>query len=330
MSFDLNRRRLLAAGATMAAWPILGSQTEAQTSWPNKLIKIIVPYPVGGQTDLIARAYGEYIARQLGQPVIVENRSGAGGIVGATEVKRSAPDGYTLMLSIGSALINNRVLFKELPYDPDKDFVLIAGIINEGGPMVASAKCGATNLQEFIAYAKKNDKINVGTYGAGTIPHMTIIELNKQFGTNIEPVHYRGEAPMWADLASQSIDGAIGSYIAASPVLQAGRGAVIGTVGSSIRALPNAKSLRDQGAISPLFSLGGFAGLLSAPAGLPDEITRRLSDLMVAAGSDEKTQTALSNFAVRKPIGFEETRKIYTEESPKLLKILASLNLTPQ
>ena len=330
MSFDLTRRRLLATGAAAAALPILGSQAKGQAGWPNKPIKIIVPYPVGGQTDMIARAYGEYFARQLGQPVVVENKSGAGGIVGATEVKRSAPDGYTFMLSIGSALINNRVLFKELPYDPDKDFVLIAGIISEGVPIVVSSKCGATNLKEFIEYAKKTDKVSIGTFGAGTTGHTVAIELNRQFGTNIEPVHYRGEAPMWADLASQSIDAAAGSYVAALPVLQAGRGKVIGTSGLPIRALPDAKPFQEQGATSPLFGLRGFAGLLSAPAGLPDEIVRKLSALMVAAGSDEKTQTALSSFAIHKPIGFEETRKIYTEESPQLLKILTSLNLTPQ
>jgi tripartite-type tricarboxylate transporter receptor subunit TctC len=320
----VTRRHLLATGVAAAALPILGSRAKAQAGWPNKPIRVIVPYPVGGQTDMIARAYGEYLSRQLGQPVIVENKSGAGGIVGATEVKRAAPDGYTLMLSIGSALINNRVLFKEIPYDPDKDFVLISAITTQGIPLVASDKSGATNLKEFIAFAKKADKISVGTYGAGTTAHMAIAELNKQYGTNMEPVHYRGEAPMWADLASQSIDGAIGSYVAALPVLQGGRGKIVGAVGQPI------KTMRDQGATSKAFTIRGFSGLLSAPAGTPDAIVKKLSELMVAAGSDEKTQTALSAFAIDKPVGFEETQKIYKEEAPITVELLRSLNLTPQ
>lgn len=135
---------------------------------------------------------------------------------------------------------------------------------------------------------------------------------------------------MWADLASQSIDGAIGSYVAALPVLQGGRGKIVGAVGQPIKAVPNVQTMRDQGATSKAFTIRGFSGLLSAPAGTPDAIVKKLSELMVAAGSDEKTQTALSAFAIDKPVGFEETQKIYKEEAPITVELLRSLNLTPQ
>ncbi len=329
MSFDVTRRQLLATGAAAAALPVLGQQAQAQTGWPNKPIRIVVPYPVGGQTDLIARAYGEFLSRQLGQPVVVENKAGAGGTVGAVEVKRSAPDGYTLMCTISTTLIANRIMIKNLPYDPDKDFTLISLITGDGLPFVVTEKCGATNLKEFIDYAKKAEKVSVGTYAAGSTPHMIIAELNKQFGTRIEPVHYRGEAPMWADLASQSIDGAMGSYTAALPVLQTGRGKTIAAAGKPIRALPDAKTLTQQGANSKLFDLTGFTGFLT-PSGTPDEITRKLSELLVAAGKDEKTQTALSNFAIFPPIGYEAAQKLYKEETPLWLQFMSNLNLTPE
>ena len=121
----------------------------------------------------------------------------------------------------------NRALMKEVPYDTEKDFILISIMPSGSLPLVASNKSGAKNLKEFVEYCKKNDKVSVGTYAAGSYAHMAIAELNKQYGLKIEPVHYRGEAPMWADLAGQTLDGAIGSYGAAAAVLQGGRGQAI-------------------------------------------------------------------------------------------------------
>jgi tripartite-type tricarboxylate transporter receptor subunit TctC len=211
MSFDVTRRHLLAAGAAAVTLPLLGAEASAQATWPTKPIKIVAGYPAGGQTDLYARAYGEYMAKQLGQPVLVENKAGAGGTVAALDVKRAAPDGYTLMFTITTTMVMNRVLMKNIAYDADKDFSLISIMSSGSLPLVASEKSGAKTLKEFIDYAKKADKVSVGTYAAGSFAHIAIAELNKQYGLNIEPVHYRGEAPMWTDLAGQSIDGAIGS-----------------------------------------------------------------------------------------------------------------------
>jgi len=330
MHFNMSRRTLLAAGVSAAAFPVLGSAANAQSAWPNKPIKIIVPYPVGGQTDLIARTYAEYLGRQLGQTVIVDNKSGASGIIGTTEVKRAAPDGYTLMMTIGSSLINNVALYKELPFDPDKDFVLIASIASQGLAVVVNEKVPAKNLEEFIAFAKKGGKVSFGTYGANSAAHLAILELNKQYGLEIEPVHYRGEAPMWADVLSQSIEGAIGSYPAALPVLQANRGRTISASSRPIRILPELKTLTQQGATSPFFQLGGFSGLFAAPAGTPIEIVQKLSELMVAAGKDEKVQAALAQFPIELPIGYEETQAIYKKEAPATRAFLESMNIPKQ
>lgn len=330
MSFRMSRRNLLAVGLSMALLPALGQHASAQANWPTKPIKLIVPYPVGGQTDLIARTYAEYLGKHLGQPIIVDNKSGASGIVGATEVKRAAPDGYTLMMTIGSSLINNVALFKELPYDPDKDFVLISSIASQGLAVVVKQDVPAKNLAEFVAFAKKAGKVSFGTYGANSAAHMAILELNKQYGLEIEPVHYRGEAPMWADVMSQSIEGAIGSYPAALPVLQAKRGHVISASSRPIKILPELKTLQEQGATSQFFQLGGFSGLFAAPAGTPIEIVRKLSDLMVAAGKDEKVQAALAQFPIELPIGYEEAQATYKKEAPAMRAFLESMNIPKQ
>ena len=215
----ISRRNFIASAAAASAIPLIGTSAHAQADWPTKSIRIIAGYPAGGQTDLFARTYGEYIRATTGQNVVVENKAGASGSVAAVEAKRAAPDGYTLMFTISTTMIMNRVLIKDIPYDADKDFALVSIMPSGSLPFVAAEKTGAKTLAEFVAYAKKAEKVNIGTYGAGSYAHMAVAEMNKQYGLNMEAVHYRGEAPMWTDLAGGFIDGltaAIGGVVRAA------------------------------------------------------------------------------------------------------------------
>lgn len=330
MSFDLNRRRFIAAGAAASLLPVTGEQADAQDTYPNKPIKIVVGYPAGGQTDIIARTYGDYISKQLGQPVVVDNKSGASGIVGALEVKRSPADGYTLMCTLSSALIHNRVTVKNLPYDPDKDFTLISAITQAGLVMVASQKSGVTNLKEFVEYAKKSPKVAGGTYAAGSTAHLILAELNRQYGLSIEPVHYRGETPMWADVASQSIDVAIGSYNAALGVMQTNRGKAIATTGlTRLNPLPELPTLVEQGAQSKLYELRGFT-CFGAPSGTPAAIIRKLSDTIVAAGKDQKVQDTFATFQLDPPTSAEDAQKLFVEQTPHWIRFMEAIGIKPE
>jgi tripartite-type tricarboxylate transporter receptor subunit TctC len=163
---ELTRRTFVTGSAALLfASP---EKTEAQSSWPARPIRIVVPYPAGGQTDGIARAFGDYLARQLGKPTIIENKAGAGGVIGVTDVKRAEPDGTTILCTISSSLIQNRVTVKDLPYDPERDFIYLTMVSGAGGPVVAARKTGATNLREFIEYGKKVGSLNWGSYGVGS------------------------------------------------------------------------------------------------------------------------------------------------------------------
>jgi tripartite-type tricarboxylate transporter receptor subunit TctC len=329
MSFDFTRRNFLATGAAAATLPLIGTQASAQAGWPNKPIKIIAGYPAGGQTDLFSRTYGDVISKKIGQPIVVENKAGAGGTVAALEVKRSAPDGYTWQFTISTTLIMNRVLMKEVPYDTEKDFILISIMPSGSLPMVASQKSGAKNLKEFVEYCKKTDKVSVGTYAAGSYAHMAIAELNKQYGLKIEPVHYRGEAPMWADLAGQTLDGAIGSYGAAQAVLQGGRGQAIAVSRRRNPLLPDVPTFMEQGTTSKCFELTGFQSC-SVPAGTPKEVVMKISELLVEAGKSDKVQEMMKTFGVDEPaMTFEATQKLYNEEKPIWLELVKSLGLEP-
>src|ERR1700752_5515182 len=251
----ISRRHFIGTAAAASAIPLIGSSAHAQADWPTKPIKIIAGYPAGGQTDLFARTYGEYIRSETGQSVTVENKAGASGSVAAVEAKRAASDCYALMFTISTTMIMNRVLIKDIAYDADKDFVLVSIMPAGSLPFVVGEKTGAKTFAEFVAYAKKAEKVNIGTYGAGSYAHMAVAEMNKQYGLKMEAVHYRGEGPMGTDLAGGFIDGAHGRYGAALSVLQGGRGTALAVSRKGMSTLPDVPSFAELGAKPRLFPL---------------------------------------------------------------------------
>ena len=261
MSAKFNRRHFIAAGTAAAAMPLLSRRASAQAAWPSRQIRMICSYPAGGQTDLLARAFGEFISKQVGQTVVIENKAGASGSIGAAEVARAEPDGHTILCSISTTYVMNRVMMKNPGYDMDKDLTLVSVIPGAGLLLIASPKSGVKTLDDFVAFARKSGKVNFGTYSAGSSPHMTINELNKQYGLNIEPIHYRGEAPMWTGLVEGTLDVAMGSYTAAQSVLQSNRGVVFAVHSKKVDAIPDVKTLPEQGATSKFFTVSGFTGL---------------------------------------------------------------------
>lgn len=322
---EFTRRKLIKAGMGAMALSALRSPALAQ-AWPSKSIRVIVAAPVGGQTDLIARTLGDYLSRHLGQPVVVDNKSGAGGVIGASEAKRAAPDGYTLLCAISSTLIQSRVTVKDLPYDPEHDFIYLSTITGRGAPLVVAEKTGATNLKEFVEYAKKVDKLDFGGYGAGSAPHLIAETLSRQYGLKFEMVHYRGEAPMWADVASQTLDVAYGSYAGSLPVIQSGKGRAIGTVGGRLQPYPNLQTLVEQGARGKYFDTRGFTAF-AAPTGTPIEIVKRLSDLLYQAGQDSKIREVLASNLLDTPNSFDEAQTRFKDDTHILLGLLRELNL---
>ena len=322
----LTRRTFVTGSAALLS--IVSARTQAQTAWPARQIRILVPYPAGGQTDGIARAFGDYLARQVGKPVIVENKAGAGGVIGVTEAKRAEPDGTTILCTISSSLIQNRITVKDLPYDPEKDFTYLTMVSGAGGPVVASKKTGATNLREFIDYARKAGSINWGSYGVGSTPHVLIETIAKQYGIKFQVIQYRGEAPMWNDIAGQTLDGAAGSYAAAAPVIQAGTGNLIGVVGSRLPPYPDAPTMTEQGAVGDFYDLRAFT-TFAVPSATPKEIVDKLAPMLIAGGSDPRVQQMLANFILSSPADFETTNRIFKRDSDVMLRILRDLGVKP-
>ncbi|MEH2543084.1 Bug family tripartite tricarboxylate transporter substrate binding protein [Bradyrhizobium sp. AZCC 1699] len=328
MPLKFSRRHFIAAGTAAAAMPLLSHGASAQAAWPSRNIRMVCSYPAGGQTDLLARAFGDFISRQVGQNVVIENKAGASGSIGAAEVARAAPDGHTILCSISTTYVMNRVMMKNPGYDMDRDLTLVSIIPGAGLLLVASLASGVKTLDDFVAFARKKGQVNFGTYSAGSAPHMTINELNKQYGLKIEPIHYRGEAPMWTGLMDGTLDVAMGSYTAAQPVLQGNHGVVFAVHSKKVAAIPNVKTLPEQGATSKFFTISGFTGW-ALPKATPQPIVDRLSELCVAANNDPKVKEVLATFVLEPAIGFKESNALYQRELPTWIETAQALGLEP-
>jgi tripartite-type tricarboxylate transporter receptor subunit TctC len=328
MSTKFNRRHFIAAGTAAATMPFLSRGASAQAAWPSRNIRMVCSYPAGGQTDLLARAFGDFITRQVGKTVVIENKAGASGSIGAADVARAEPDGHTILCSISTTYVMNRIMMKNPGYDMDRDLTLVSIIPGAGLLLVASLASGVKSLDDFVAFARKKGQVNFGTYSAGSAPHMTINELNKQYGLKIEPIHYRGEAPMWTGLLDGTLDVAMGSYTAAQTVLQGDKGILFAVHSKKVGAIPNVKTLPEQGATSKFFTISGFTGW-AVPKAVPQPIVDRLAELCVAANSDPKVKEVLATFVLDPPLGFKESNALYQRELPTWIETGQALGLEP-
>jgi tripartite-type tricarboxylate transporter receptor subunit TctC len=173
--------------------------------------------------------------------------------------------------------------------------------------------------------------VSFGTYAAGSFAHMAVAELNKQYGLRMEPVHYRGETPMWIDLANQTIDAAVGSYGAALAVLQGGRGIPVAVSRKRMSTLPDVPTFQEQGTNSPAFRLTGFQ-CCAAPKAAPPEIIRRLSEILVEAGKGQKVQDMMRLYGISADdaaMTLEDSQKLYNDEAPIWLDLVKNLGLEP-
>ncbi len=326
MRTRIARRSLIQLGALVLTLGATGAALAQSAPWPAKPIRIVVAFPPGGLTDAYARNYGEYLSGKLGVPVVIDNKPGAGAIIGIDAVAKAPPDGYTLGMSTSGTYWQNRVLYNKLPYNLDKDIVPVT--VFPSGPLVVGVheKIPAKNMAEFVAWAKKNTA-SMGTYAPGSYPHMVADQTNRQHGTQIQSVHYRGEAPMWLDVASGQTQIAIGSYLAFNAV--AARGVrPIGVTGNyRSPKLPDVPTLTEQGNTEKLVTLEGGLPLV-APAGTPEAILKRLADEAVAWSNTDKAAKLRETFAIpNKPKNLAQTRKDWEAEVPVWIKLAVDLGI---
>ncbi|MGA0570340.1 Bug family tripartite tricarboxylate transporter substrate binding protein [Variovorax sp. VNK109] len=254
----------------------------AQGAWPNKPVRIVVPFAPGGTTDILARAVAPELSRAFGQQFVVDNRAGAGGNVGAEIVAKAAPDGYTLLMGTVGTHGINRALYDKLPYDPIKDFVpvtLVAGVPNVMEMPAEKARAmGIHTVADFVRYAKANPgKLNMASSGNGTSIHMAGELFKSMTGTYMVHFPYRGSGPALLDLVAGNMDVMFDNLPSSMAQIRAGKLKAL-AVTSSTRsaALPDVPTVEEAG--GPMlkgFEASSWFGLL-APAGTPMDIANRI------------------------------------------------------
>jgi tripartite-type tricarboxylate transporter receptor subunit TctC len=267
------RRKAIAGGSGALVW-LAGGPALADT-YPSQTIKLIVPYPAGGTTDLLGRMISDQLQTGLGGGVIVENRPGAGTTIGAEQVARAAPDGYTLLLATSTTLAINKTLYRHLPYDPVKDFTPIALVAGVPFALIVNPAMPARTLSEFIAYAKSKPGLAYGSAGNGSPQHLGAEMLKTAAGIEVSHVAYRGSVQAMLDVIAGHISFMVVDLQPALPQIREGKVRVLGvTTATRVDAAPEIPTLAEQGLKG--FELVAWQGVVG-PAGLPRPIVDRLA-----------------------------------------------------
>ena len=267
-------------GAWASAAPAHAQTAASLQNYPSHPLRLIVPFPPGGSTDILARALAQKLAEGLSQPVVIDNRPGAGGSIGSEAAAKAAPDGYTLMMGHLGTLAVNAAIYRKLPYDPVKSFAPVSLMAIVPSVLVVNNALPVANVAELIAYAKKNPgKLAYGSAGLGSTSHLTTEYFKLATGTDILHVPYKGIGPMLTDLVSGQLSMGLNGAPAVMPHVHSGRLRAL-AVSSLTRlpSLPDIPTLDEAGAESGLkgFEANGWYGIV-APAGTPREIVARLN-----------------------------------------------------
>jgi tripartite-type tricarboxylate transporter receptor subunit TctC len=253
---------------------LLVAQAPAQSSYPVRPVRIVVPSPPGGGTDIIARVLAQHFSTALGQQFFVENRPGAGNMIGIESVARAAPDGYTLLF-VPSTLALNSVMYKKVSYDPVRDFTPITLAAAANNVFVVNPSVPAKTLVELIALAKQQpEQLTYGTPGIGTSPHMCTELLKSMAGIGLRHIPYRGTAPAMTDLIGGQISAMFANALTAKPHIDSNAVRALGVSGRKRSgALPSVPPIAEVGV--PDYEAVQWYGLV-APAGTPADIVTRL------------------------------------------------------
>jgi tripartite-type tricarboxylate transporter receptor subunit TctC len=285
-----SRRTLLAAGAATLASPAL-----AQSDWPSRAIRVVVPFAPGGSSDVLGRLIQPGMQQALGQPVVVENRAGAGSMLGAEYVARSAPDGYTLLLAdLPFAIIP--AVMERVPYNPWDDFTRASLIGVAPLMMFVANNVPASNIQEFVALAKaRPDTLTYGSGGVGAASHLVGEMFQAATGTKLVHVPYRGGGPAMQDLAAGNVQAVFVSLASALPQVQAGQVKAIGVMSHTrLAATPNVPTFEEAGI--DLISEHWWG--LMAPARTPQPILEKVTQALAATLASPAIQPRLDALAV--------------------------------
>ena len=309
------KRHVLAGVVVMCAGSVFAQ------AYPTKPIRMVITYPPGGNTDLVGRAMAAKLSEQMGQPVVVDNRGGAGGVMGTMIAAQAAPDGYTIMLGTSAGMVVNPLLSSKLPYDAHRDFLPVSNVIIVPQLLVTNPLLPVKSIKDLIALAKaKPGTLNAGSSGVGTPNHLGTELLKALANVNIVHVPYKGGAQALTDVMGGQIQMAFSSIPAVMQYIKAGRLTALG-VGSAKRsaALPNVQAI---GEVVPGYEYSTWYGIFAPVKTSPAIVTRLNTEIIKGLAAPEIHQRFVANGGDPAPSTPDELRKYMIEESARWAKTI--------
>src|SRR5215470_351938 len=307
---------------------ILAPKAQA-IDYPTRPIKLVVPYPAGGPTDVLGRLVGDYLGRDLKQTVVIENKGGAQGAIGAEVVAHAEPDGYTLLFTPSSVLELNPMLYKKLAYDPDRELQVLAIVTDLPSIMVVHPSVPAKTVAEFVAYAKQNPgKLNFGSAGTGGVGHLSGEIFKLMAGIEMTHVPYKGAGPALTDLLSGNIQLMFDTLGTALPPIKAGLLRPLGVSSAErIKDLPDVPTLAEAG--YPDYRVSVWYGI-AAPARVPNDVAERISASVNRALEDEAFRASLTKagFPPLKSRSEAEIKQFIDADRVRWSGVIKTLNIS--
>ncbi len=308
---------------------VLATGGIARAEYPERPIHLLLPFPAGGAVDIVARVMTAKMAADLGRPFVIENRSGAGGIVATEAVAKAAPDGYTLLLTTPNHTIN-AALRASLPYDTEKDLLPISVIAAVPEVLVSWPGAPFKTFEEFVAYARANPgKIDYASAGIGTLPHVSMELMLHRLGLTLAHIPYRGAAPAMTDLLSGVVQLKLDTYATSNPQVEAGRLRMLAIAsGHRSKLMPQVPTIAEKG-------LPGYEGILwigmMAPKGTPQAVIDKLAAASKAAANAPEVSARLDRDGVE-PVGGTpaEFRDLIARELKQWRELAESANIKLQ
>ena len=324
-------RRTLFLHLLAAALATITAPAHAQANWPSKQIRFVVPYPAGGGTDYLARLIGERLSKSLGQPVVVENKSGAAGAIGVADVAKAEPDGYTVLITINDPLVNNVALFKSLPYDPQKDLTFVAQILRSPALISANTSQGIKSLEDLRKLAQSGQKFSYASWGVGGLGHLAGETLNREIKAQMVHVPQRGEGPVVQDLLTQTVSIGLSSVGTAKQHVAAGKIVPLAVMNPQrLSALPQVPTMKELGFRDPLFESSVWMAAL-VPSRTPAAIVQRLSSEIRAIANAPDVRSLLVDRGFEMHVTTpEQATANYRAEFDIITKRIRELGIEPQ
>jgi tripartite-type tricarboxylate transporter receptor subunit TctC len=316
MKLEISRRLVLLSLAAFAGGA-------AAQSYPAKPVRLVVPFPAGGATDVLARAIALHASEKLGQQIVIDNKPGAGGTIGSDLVAKAEPDGYTLLIATGSTHSIGPIINPRTPYNVERDFVPIVDVASTTSVMVVSPTLPVKNLQDFIRLLKSQPgKFNFGSSGNGTNSHLSGELFKAQAGVFMTHIPYRGTGLVFNDMVSGQVHMLMDNVVTAMPHMKDGKIRVIGVTSlKRLPFLPDVPTLHEQGLAN--FDVSNWFGIYG-PRGTPPEVVTKVNAAFNAALRDPELQKRLSNLGAVPTGGTpQQMAAIVSGETAKWRKLIS-------